>query len=72
MMREKGEAVLTSFLVLTLGFGVLLLSRFVPIFHFGLLNVFVLVTGVLADVFLLPAWLLFWSRTPARRFFNRP
>lgn len=72
VMREKGEAVLTSFLVLTLGFGVLLLSRFVPIFHFGLLNVFVLVTGVLADVFLLPAWLLFWSRTPARRFFNRP
>ncbi len=72
VMRDKGEAVLTSFLVLTLGFGVLMLSRFVPIFHFGLLNVFVLVTGVLADVFLLPAWLLFWSRTPARRWFHRP
>lgn len=70
VMRDKGEAVLTSFLVLTLGFGVLLLSRFVPIFHFGLLNVFVLMAGVLADVFLLPAWLLFWNRTPARRFFN--
>lgn len=70
VMQDKGEAVLTSFLVLTLGFGVLMLSRFVPIFHFGLLNVFVLVSGVLADVFLLPAWLLFWSRTPARRFFN--
>lgn len=70
VMRDKGEAVLTSFLVLTLGFGVLMLSRFVPIFHFGLLNVFVLMAGVLADVFLLPAWLLFWSRTPARRFFK--
>lgn len=72
VMRDKGEAVMTSFLVLALGFGVLMLSRFVPIFHFGLLNVFVLSAGVLADVFLLPAWLLFWSRTPARRFFDSP
>jgi predicted RND superfamily exporter protein len=53
--HEKGEAVLSSFLILTLGFGVLTLSHFSPIIYFGLLNVMVLITGVFGDLFFLKA-----------------
>ena len=53
--HEKGEAAITSFAILTMGFGVLMLSHFSPIIYFGLLNVMVLMTGMVGDLFFLKA-----------------
>jgi predicted RND superfamily exporter protein len=51
--QEKGEAALSSSLILSLGFGVLMLGHFVPLIRYGLLNVMVLTTGMFGDMFLL-------------------
>ncbi len=51
--QEKGEAALSSSLILSLGFGVLMLGHFVPVIRYGLLNVMVLTTGMFGDMFLL-------------------
>lgn len=53
--HEKGEAAISSFAILALGFGVLTLSHFSPIVYFGLLNVMVLTTGMVGDLFFLKA-----------------
>lgn len=51
--EEKGEASLSSALVLSLGFGVLMMSAFEPIFYFGLLNVMIMAVGMIGDMVLL-------------------
>jgi len=51
--EEKGEASLSSALVLSIGFGVLMLSEFEPIFYFGLLNVVIMAVGMVGDMVLL-------------------
>ncbi|MBK8575565.1 MAG: MMPL family transporter [Elusimicrobia bacterium] len=50
---EKGEAALSSFLILSMGFGVLTLGHFVPVIRFGMLNILVLTTGMFGDMFFL-------------------
>lgn len=55
----KGRALLTSSIILTIGFGVTTLSRFVPIMHFGLLTALIMLTAVIGDIIVLPAILYF-------------
>lgn len=43
---EKGESAVSSFLIMSIAFGVLVLSHFQPIMYFGLLNVFILIVGL--------------------------
>jgi predicted RND superfamily exporter protein len=62
VLFQKGEGMLSSLLILTVAFGVLLLSRFVPIFHFGILNVFVLLSGMIGDIFFMTSLLILWNR----------
>lgn len=62
---EKGEASLSSALVLSIGFGVLMLSEFEPIFYFGLLNVVILAVGMVGDMVLLKS--LFYVGLSRRR-----
>ncbi len=51
----KGRAILSSSLILSLGFGVSVLSRFVPIVHFGILTALVMLTALIGDLVVLPA-----------------
>lgn len=50
---EKNEASLSSAIILCSGFAVLLLGEFIPVVHFGLLNLFVLGSGMMGDMFFL-------------------
>ena len=55
----KGQAILISSAILVIGFGIMVLSRFVPIIHFGLLSAIIMVTALVGDLVVLPAIMLF-------------
>lgn len=59
---EKGEASVSSFLILGIAFGVLTLSHFQPIQYFGLLNVVILVVGMVGDQILLKSIFALYAR----------
>lgn len=59
--RGTGRANVISYLTLTCGFGVMLLSSFVPIRQFGELIAVTVATCMIATVFLLPALLRVFS-----------
>lgn len=57
----KGRAILSSSLILCIGFGVLVLSRFVPTVNFGILSAIIMITAVIGDLVVLPSVLCFFS-----------
>ncbi len=59
---EKGEASVSSFLILGIAFGVLTLSHFQPIQYFGLLNVVILVVGMVGDQIFLKSIFSLYAR----------
>lgn len=62
----KGRAIISSSIILCIGFGVLILSRFVPIIHFGFLCSVIMITAIIGDFVVLPAVLLLkGKREPA-------
>jgi len=63
VILSKGRAMVSSSLILVIGFGVLVFSRFVPTIHFGLLCAVIMVTALLGDLMLLPALILFTIST---------
>jgi len=58
VIELKGRAIVSSSLILSLGFGVNMLSRFVPVINFGLLCAIIMLTAVICDLILLPAVIL--------------
>jgi hypothetical protein len=54
----KGRALLSSSAILCIGFGILVLSSFMPVGYFGLLSACIMLTAVYGDLVLLPAILL--------------
>lgn len=52
---KKGRAILTSSLILCIGFGVMIFSRFIPIVNFGSLSAVIMITAVIGDLILLPS-----------------
>jgi hypothetical protein len=54
----KGRAILSSSLILCIGFGVLVLSRFVPTINFGMLSAIIMITAVIGDLVVLPSIIL--------------
>ena len=59
----KAEAVISCVFVLSMGFSIFLLSRFVPIFQFGLLNLLILLGGIAGKLFFmgsLTVWVARW------------
>lgn len=52
---DKGRAVTSSSLILSIGFGVLMLASFVPTIQFGLLSAIIMVINVVDDLLFLPA-----------------
>ncbi len=65
VIQKKGRAIISSSCILSLGFGVMVLSRFIPVVNFGLLCAVIMVTAVIGDLVLLPAVILLRKR-------NRP
>ena len=65
--HEKGEASLSSCFILAMGFGVLTLGHFIPVVNFGLLNLVVLGTGMLGDLFFLKSIMVLGERWATRR-----
>lgn len=64
--RQAGRAVMTTTIILSAQFLVLITSQFVPTTHFGLLTSIGLVTALLFDLVLLPAMLIIiytWKKT---------
>jgi len=58
VIRIKGRAIISSSLILCIGFGVEVLSRFIPVVNFGLLCAIIMITAVIGDLVLLPAVML--------------
>jgi predicted RND superfamily exporter protein len=58
VITTKGVAIFCSSVILCIGFGVLLLSRFIPMVHFGLLTGIVMLIGFTGDMVLLPSIML--------------
>jgi hypothetical protein len=62
---SKGRAMLSASIILTIGFGVLLLASFVPTIQFGVLSAIIMFVNVLDDLFFLPALILVGDRVMA-------
>jgi len=62
VITQKGRAIFSSSFILCIGFGILTLSSFIPTVHFGLLCAFIMISAVIADIFLLPAVLLCFEK----------
>jgi predicted RND superfamily exporter protein len=59
---EKNEASLSSAVILASGFAVLVVGEFMPVVHFGLLNLFVLASGMTGDMFFMKSIFAFGLR----------
>ncbi len=57
-MEKKGGAMVSTSLILVIGFGVLVLSSFVPTIQFGFLCAMIMLTALLSDLLVLPAMLM--------------
>ncbi len=58
VMIQKGPAILSTSIVLFIGFGVLVISNFVPTVQFGILAGFTILLALIADLMILPSLLL--------------
>lgn len=63
----KGRAVISSSVILCVGFVVLVLSRFVPIIHFGFLCAIIMISAIIGDFVVLPAVILLKARQKIKR-----
>ena len=52
---RKGRAILTSSVILCIGFGVMMFSKFIPIVNFGVLSAVIMLTALIGDLVVLPA-----------------
>jgi predicted RND superfamily exporter protein len=58
VISVKGRAILSSSLILCIGFGVIAFSRFAPVMNFGILLALIMMTALIGDLLVLPAILL--------------
>ena len=58
-LRAEILPVMSTSIALSIGFGVLLLSSFVPIMHFGILSAMVMILAFMGDIFVTPVMLSF-------------
>ncbi len=55
----KGRALISSSLILCIGFSVLVLSHFVPTMNFGILTAIIMLTALIGDIVFLPSLIMF-------------
>ena len=66
-IKVKGRAMISSTIIICIGFGVLLLASFVPTIYFGLLSTFIMIVALLADAVVLPALILLRAGSERRQ-----
>lgn len=59
---HKGNAIITTSVILFAGFGVLIFSSFVPTIQFGLLTAAIMMSALTGDLIVVPAMLIFLKR----------
>jgi uncharacterized protein len=68
VILQKGLGMISSSVIVFIAFGIMVLSRFMPVVHFGLLCAIIMVTALIGDMVLLPAVLLLKEhRTPKEK-----
>ncbi|MBT8340301.1 MAG: MMPL family transporter, partial [Desulfatitalea sp.] len=72
VIATKGPAILISSLILSTGFGVVVLGSFIPIIQFGALTACIMLTAMIGDLILLPSILLLKKEHPAGKAFTEP
>ncbi len=63
-IREAGQAIVFTSIILSVGFLIFLLSIHKGLSNFGIFSAIAIITALLADIFLLPAMLTFFNATP--------
>jgi predicted RND superfamily exporter protein len=58
----KGRALMSSSIILAIGFSVLVLSSFQPTMNFGFLTAIIMITALIGDAFFLPAIIMLKDR----------
>ena len=58
VLETKGRGILAACMILSFGFGVLMLSRFVPTAQFGMLCAIIMCTALVGDMIIMPSILL--------------
>ena len=58
VLVTKGRAIISSAVILSIGFGVLIFGSFIPVVHFGLLSAITMMCAIAGDMLLLPSILL--------------
>ncbi len=53
-MHSKGSAVISTCMVIVMGFGILVLSNFIPTIQFGCLTAFTMLVALLVELTTLP------------------
>ena len=60
-LLSKGRAIISSSLILSAGFAVLIFSHFVPTIQFGILTAGIMLTAMIGDIVFLPAAIRLWT-----------
>jgi len=58
----KGEPIIVTSFILCCGFGVMVLSSFVPTIQFGFLSAMIMISAMVCDLFILPALIICFQR----------
>jgi len=58
VIKEKGSGILAASAILAIGFGVMVMSSFVPTVYFGLLSAIIMVIAPFGDLLILPSVIL--------------
>ena len=58
VMNQKGLGIVSSSVIIFFAFGIMVLSQFVPVIHFGLLCAIIMIMAIIGDMILLPAAIL--------------
>jgi uncharacterized protein len=60
-LQQKGKPIILTSVILFFGFGVIIFSKFMPSFYFGILSCLLMVNALWADLIVLPCALLFFK-----------
>ncbi len=69
-LQKKGTAIILSSLILSVGFGVMIFSRFIPTMHFGMLSSLIMMSALMGDILLLPSSVLLFSSVIGIKFYK--
>ena len=67
-MRETGKGVFAAAVTTVAGFGVMVFSKILPMYQFGIITALAIGFGYIGSIFVLPALLVLWGRRAGPRY----